>query len=131
MAFSYLLEYAGVPFCLDEGKVFRMGMKPPSTEVEESLGPRKFQPLPDLIDELNRLLPFLYLDDFGVSPSDPTLNLSAIADNSTKNRFPNPEVKIGDYKKSLKEYYAKRIEDAKKQNAQDAKEGETPAPPPE
>lgn len=40
-----------------------------------------------------------------------------------------PEVKIGDYKKHLKEYYAKRLEDAKKQNAAEAKEGETPAEP--
>ena len=40
-----------------------------------------------------------------------------------------PEVKIGNYKKSLKDYYTKRVEDTKKQNIADAKEGETPAVP--
>ncbi len=97
MAFSYLLDYAGVPFCLDEGKVFRMSMKPPSTEVESSLGPKKYQPLSDLIDELDRLLPFCYLDDFGPQVEELGHNLNALAVQQYSNKFPNPQVKIGDW----------------------------------
>jgi FKBP-type peptidyl-prolyl cis-trans isomerase (trigger factor) len=40
-----------------------------------------------------------------------------------------PEVKIGDYKKALKDHYAKRLAEVTEQNKKDAKEGETPAAP--
>lgn len=56
-SFSYLCEFAGVPFCLDEA--FALRLKPPPSEFDPMPGraEQKQQSPPHLMDLLDRLLP--------------------------------------------------------------------------
>jgi len=98
----FLLTFGDVPFCLDQAKVVRMGVAgrseedPPISEPESQRYPRKYQPEADLIDEIDRFLPFMYLQDFGRTPDFPGRNISALALRD-KNDFPNPQIRIGDW----------------------------------
>lgn len=95
--FSYDVTFAGVPFCLDVAKVIRMDLRHPKVEDEEQLPPRKHQPLADLVEELDRLMPFLYLQDFSLPSSYPGRNLGAIAYRDPIGPNPSPQIKIGDF----------------------------------
>lgn len=94
---SYHLTFAGVPFLLDQAAVVRMHQPRAENDPQAEILPaRKHQPLADLVDELNRLLPSLYLQDFSPPPS-PGRNLAAIAYRSQAGPWPNPQVRIGDW----------------------------------
>lgn len=96
---EFNLTYAGTPFILDTAQAVRIkGHSTPETQDENTLPPRKYQPLPDLIDELNRLLPTCYLSDFVLPSSYPGRNLGAIAMQGQVG--PDPEsdtLRVGDW----------------------------------
>ena len=48
----------------------------------EQQAPRKHQPLADIIEEIDRLVPFDYMKDFGPPPSYPGYSLGEIATRS-------------------------------------------------
>ncbi len=91
------VSYAGVPFLLDFARKVRV----PSNydhEIEESEQtlPRRFQSYADLIDQLDRMLPFQYLKDFGFSKSFLGRNISSVARNP-EDECPDPSIKINDF----------------------------------
>lgn len=99
---SYELSFAGVPFVLDEAKVYRGDrvMFAREKDDDDDVGimiPRKHQPLADLVEELNRRMPTVYLQDVGGPGPYPGRNLGAIAHSWEDERFPGPEVRIGDW----------------------------------
>ena len=69
MVGSFELTFAGVPFLLDSSKVVRMpSHRAGEAEFVPSMlePPAKHQPEADLIDELDRLLTYEYLQDFSL-----------------------------------------------------------------
>lgn len=79
-AMGYTLEYAGIPFVLDVARVVRLHQQAASEqEAPEQLPPRKYQPEVDLLDELDRLLPSIYRQDFANAPVYPGRNVGALA----------------------------------------------------
>ena len=95
---DYLLTYAGVPFVADEAQVFQISQPgyPIGTKKEHS-PTRKQQAVTYLVDELNRILPFEYLEDFEQQGPYPGRNLGAAALPWKSATRPNPHVKIGDW----------------------------------
>lgn len=96
---SFLLTFAGIPFITDKASVFRSpGHTPHGQEgAERNFPPRDQQPLADLIDEIDRLIPFNYLQDFSPASDYPGRNLGAIARKMFQGPFPNPKIRIGDW----------------------------------
>lgn len=94
---SYQLTYAGVPFCLDEARVIRMHQPHGEQEDSENLPPKKHQPFTDLVDELNRLIPFEFSNHVSYLPFYPGRNLGAMARSSEDRSSPPPTINIGDY----------------------------------
>lgn len=95
---EYALTYAGVPFCLDQAQVVRIdNTLSYKQEDSEQQYPRKHQPMADLVDELNRIIPFKYLQDFATPDCFSSKNLSAIARYNEVGPMPNTEVMIGDW----------------------------------
>lgn len=77
---AYELSFAGVPLLLDFARTVRMAH--PHAEQESdtcNIPPRKYQPLEEIISELDRLLPFEYLQDVDLPPHYQGRNLGAIA----------------------------------------------------
>ena len=103
MALEYDLTFAGVPFVIDVAKVVRLPAYGQGEEDEvpgtpkSQLPPRKHQPLEDLVDENDRLLPFQYLNEFKRPNRNPGRNLGAIAHVDDIGPFPNNEIRIGDW----------------------------------
>lgn len=93
---SYEASFAGVPFLVDTAAVVRLPTQTPSSENLEVLPPRKQQPLADLVDELNRLISFKWLTDFGPS-RPPGRNLDALARELPTSPWPNSTVPIGNF----------------------------------
>lgn len=93
----YSLIYAGIPFLSDVARIVRMPMKHSDMEVGAQLPPEKHQPESDLIEEINRLIPSLYLQDFTNSPDFLGRNISSLAAPQTALPHPGPEVRIGDW----------------------------------
>lgn len=93
---EYQLTYAGVPFTLDVARVVKMGFEKSTPDVDGPSAPQKHQPLSDLVDELNRIIPFCYMQDFTSSSDFPDRNLSAIA-SLPHMSDPVPEIRIGDW----------------------------------
>ncbi len=95
---SYQLLYANVPFLIDEAKVIRlnqpMGGITPDVEAE---APRKHQSLVDIVEELNRIIPSLYLQDIAPRCGYPGKALGNIANYWNEDSFPSAEVRIGDW----------------------------------
>lgn len=97
--FKYELSFAGTPFIIDRAAVLRMnqpqGEKRPDYERHQP--PRKHQPVTDLIDELDLLIPKLYLQDFAAPGMASGRNLNALAQKCPSPVMPTPEVRIGDW----------------------------------
>lgn len=92
----YRLTYAGVSFVLDTAKVVRS--EPTPFTHQTGMDPvRKQQPLADLIDEIERLIPFQYLHDFKTPSPYPGRNLGGIAFQDKIGPEPSPVVRIGDW----------------------------------
>jgi len=98
MSLEFIVTYAGVPFVLDQGKVVRIHH--PYMENDPAtlaLPPQKHQPLADMIDELNRIYPFVYLEDFTLPTDFPGRTLDCLARPPKIGPMPNPHMKIWDY----------------------------------
>ncbi|MDE2098095.1 MAG: hypothetical protein KGL39_12650 [Patescibacteria group bacterium] len=92
----FLLTYAGVPFCLDFARVWEMPFPTPEGEDSQQRSPKKQQPMSDLVDELNRIIPFQYLQDEVLPKFYTNPNLNAIAARLPV-ELPKPDVRIGDW----------------------------------
>lgn len=100
MTLQYSLTYAGVPFVSDTAKIIRKGpLGIPPGQVDEQDPIRKQQPEVNLVDEINRIIPFHNLDDFRLPTPYAGRNLGAIAIDSHagQGRSTPYEVKIGEW----------------------------------
>ena len=87
MALEYELTFAGIPFCLDLATKVSL---PNSPDIA-----KPYQSQIDLLNELDKLIPFCYLQEFTPTPSFPGNNLSAIAYPYYQNQF--TDIRIGDW----------------------------------
>ncbi len=93
----FQLTYAGIPFVIDHATVIRIDMaRTEKSPQETNTSPRKHQPMTELIDELNRLIPSDHLQDFAACSPYPGRNLGAIA-HPWIGLAPHPTVKIGEW----------------------------------
>lgn len=91
------LTFAGIPFVLNEARVVRAaGPKPHEIEAADQLPPRKYQPLADLCEELDRLLPFKYLSDFSY-PDAYSDHQDSLARRWRGAKWPNPSIRLGEW----------------------------------
>lgn len=99
--FSNQLTFARVPFCLDAAKVFRMTAARPDYEAQEDTAlvfpPDKHQPQADLIDEIDRLLPFKYSEEMGRLGAYAGRNLGALARSLEEKVAPDNTIRIGEF----------------------------------
>lgn len=93
---NYKLTYAGVPFVPDVAQVFRMPGPSDPTGLRDAnqKTPRKHQPLADLIDEIDRIQPREFLEDFALPGSFPGRTLAGLAMASTPDSQPTPQIKL-------------------------------------
>ena len=93
---NYELSFAGIGFCIDTAKVFRINMeRTQDFQKTNSLLPTgKYQPEDMLVDELNRILPFDYMQDFSYD-NVASSNIDSVARRRDFRKFPNPDIKIG------------------------------------
>src|SRR4051812_30007419 len=96
MTLEYEVSYAGIPFLTDVASVIRLPGQTPANENPEVLPPRKQQPLADIVDELNRLISFKWLNDFG-SLRQEGRNTNALAREMPASTTPNATNPIGTY----------------------------------
>lgn len=94
---SYEMNYAGIPLLLDWARVVRINFEHSEQEDSSQLPPRKHQPLTDLIDEVDRILPFFYLQDICPAPAYPGRNVGALARQWNPTGRPSPFVRINDW----------------------------------
>lgn len=95
MGFFYGLEFAGIPFVLDQAQVYRTPT-PGETGLDKGQLPlKKHQPECDLIDELDRLIPFEGMRDWSYPSYFQGKNLSKIARRTDSEKRYCP--KIGDF----------------------------------
>ncbi len=94
--FNYQLTYAGVPFCLDTAAVARMHQRQDVVSPDGKAPPQKHQPEVDLLDELNRLIPFSHGHGTGKLPNYPGRKLGSLARREIS-EFDQTEIKIGDW----------------------------------
>ncbi len=99
MPLEYRISFADIPFVVDEAKIIRLPPTKQAIELvpEDQEPPRKHQPMADLVDELNRMIPFQYLQDIGPVPNFLGRNLSATAYKRQTSPYPGPTVRIGDW----------------------------------
>lgn len=98
MALEYLLQFANVPFVPDTGKVVRLAHKHQEvSSTDQDLAPLKHQPLADLVDELNRMIPFKYLQDFSLPSTYPGRNVDGIAFQPQADPQPNSTLRLFDW----------------------------------
>lgn len=91
------LSYAGIPFLLNTAKIIRLERTTPLSEPETQVPPRKHQAEADLIDELNRLIPFQYLQDVASPPHFLNKAMANVSRKTPYNPSPPCEVRIGDW----------------------------------
>ena len=98
MSLDFTISYAGIPFILDSGKLIRLqfqskaGESPTTQKV-----PDKHQSQPDLLVELNRLIPFKYLNEYTETPAYLGRNFGAIASQYKPEMAGNMAVGIGEW----------------------------------
>lgn len=98
MALDYLLTFAGIPFVIDVARVIRLHQPVAEQEAADQLPPRKYQPLVDLVDELDRMIPFRYLQEFGLQSEYPGRNIGALArEERTISQPLSNNLRIGDW----------------------------------
>lgn len=96
MALAYLLSYGGVPFVSDRARAFPM--RPLQDAELTNDGIRKQQPEIDLWDEINRLIPKKFLQDYVLPSNYPGRNLGAIARQWQIGPSPMPtEISVGEW----------------------------------
>lgn len=88
---AYNLTFAGIPFCMDLAKAVRM----PTNGISLI---RTHQGESDLLAEINRRLPYEYLQEFSPTSPYPGKNLGALANSwKTDSQPSSEEVIIGDW----------------------------------
>lgn len=93
----YELSFAGVPFLADESAMYDLPgpAEKPKGDDAPVVG---HQPCSDLIDELNRILPWHQFDDFTTTPAFPGRNLSSLTRRDQDSLTPNAQrVRIGEW----------------------------------
>lgn len=88
-ALSYLLTYAGTPFVSDKAAILPTFSGGLATEFHRNSV--------DLLDEVNRLIPFSYLQDFAAPHSYPNRMTDALGMPSPAGLFPTPAIRVGDW----------------------------------
>jgi len=96
-SFTYKLTYAGIPFVTDVARTIPLASEMRGGTNPKDQPPAKHQVELDLVDELNRLLPWQYLADFAPPSQYPGRNLAAVARAYDVGPYPNATVRIGDY----------------------------------
>lgn len=92
MALDFTLSFGGVLFVSDTAKIFRLFDL--DKDMDEVLPmARKQQPLVDLIDEVNRMIPFDYQQDFDYPDIVYSRTLNQLAQHITF----TPPIKVGDW----------------------------------
>lgn len=86
----FQLTFAGIPFCIDTAQIVRMRQPQSDMENKKLLPATKFQSEVDLIEELDRILPFTYMNDFAYPDTYPGRNLGAVAHRSEIKEKPGP-----------------------------------------
>lgn len=97
--FQYELSFAGVPLLLDRSKIVRLTPEtdPVAGRVDpRELPPRKHQPESNLIEELDRKLPFHYFSEFAPPKLFLGRNLDAVA-HSYEATCPNDRPRINEW----------------------------------
>jgi hypothetical protein len=94
---AFELSFNGIPFFADDAKAYRMPSKVSDYIGQERSPVQQQQPLENLVEELDRLLPFRYLDDYYEVASFPGRNLAGIARQTVDEYKLNPEIKIGEF----------------------------------
>lgn len=95
---AYLLQYASIPFVSDVGRLVRMHHAVSEIEDASRLPALKHQPEEALVDEIERLLQRLYLNDITLPAPYAGRNLGALA--SPFKYGPDPEmdqVRVGEW----------------------------------
>lgn len=93
---AYDLTFAGIPFVSDRGLLVRLSPQEQQHSDREQKPPRDQQSLGDLVDEINRRIPFDFLRDFSATPDYPGRNLGALA-SKWQDNFPTAAIKIGQW----------------------------------
>lgn len=96
MAMEYLLTFADIPFIADVAKIVRMEPQAPTAEPGSAEPPRKHQPNADLIEELDRLLPFAFIQDKAPLPNFISRNMAGLARRWPVDVKPQ-EIRIGEW----------------------------------
>lgn len=84
------IVYAGVPFCSDVAQVVGINVAGFDEINQENDIPNKHLPLADLVDEIDRNLPFSQLDDFSYPGPYFGRNFTAIASRNEVKQRPSP-----------------------------------------
>lgn len=92
--FYYELSYAGIPFVLDEGVSVGVSYPESVHTFEKDRTIRQFQAKADLLDELNRLVPFRYGKEFFYPTSFQGKNLTALGIGGSDW---TPDINIGEF----------------------------------
>lgn len=98
-ALSFSLTFAGVPFVSDKAQAFRM----PAPSLLQGFTtppqgpPLDQQPDPDLYEEINRILPMIWLQDFSPPTFYPGRNVSALARLDQPSLTPNATIRVGEW----------------------------------
>ncbi len=95
---SYDLQFAGIPFVPDYARRVRTHLESPEHSPASQLPAERFQPNSDLIEEIDRMMPMRYLQDFQEPGDDyPGRNLGAIALRSPSSNSPGTDLRIYDW----------------------------------
>lgn len=95
---KYELSYAGIPLVSDTARIIRLPVRetaPEGTSPDRQQIPRKHQTEADLIDELNRVIPFRFLNDFSAPAEFLGRNLSTFTSLDHIKPLPDPSIPIG------------------------------------
>ena len=98
MTLRYSLTFNGVPFVADEGIGFRPDY--PSDQIWLNKPARSLErqiPLQDLMDEIDRRMPFDYLKDFSIPATWQGRNLGGLAHSNIPQQSPCPQLHVNDW----------------------------------
>lgn len=92
-----ILRFAGESFCLDSARIIQLKQQHNEYEHEQQLPPRTKQSEIDLIDEIDRLLPFRYGQEMFAFSTYYGRKLGSIASQYNDFNFPACQIRIGDW----------------------------------
>ena len=97
MDFQYQLTFANIPFVADMARVIRLHHDTPEQEEAKQRSPKRFQVEADLVDEIQKIIPLHYLQDFALPGEFPGRNLNALARQFQATTLPSPDVHLYDW----------------------------------